>query len=148
MVGWPLSRMTLNWPLWYASTTSPSISIFSSLLAMSSPPFVGTRRSAREPRALRQFCLLADRNDVGRHRALLALCGLVLDLRALGQGLEARTGDVAEVHEEVLAALLRRDEAEALGVVEPLDGSCCHENTSSRSTHERVRRRWSRPNSL
>src|SRR3954468_4404105 len=40
MVGWPLSRMTLNWPLWYASTTSPSISIFSSLLAMSSPPLV------------------------------------------------------------------------------------------------------------
>src|SRR5690349_7345180 len=32
--------MTLNWPLWYASTTSPSISIFSSLLAMSSPPLV------------------------------------------------------------------------------------------------------------
>src|SRR4051812_13404588 len=106
MVGWPLSRMTLNWPLWYASTTSPSISIFSSLLAMSSPPLVGLDGARANPRALRQFCLLTDRNDVGRHRALVALGGLVLDLRTLGQGLEALAGDVAEVHEQVLAALL------------------------------------------
>jgi hypothetical protein len=39
------------------------------------------------------------------------------------QGLEARAGDVAEVGEEVSAARVLRDEAEALALVEPLHGA-------------------------
>jgi hypothetical protein len=66
------------------------------------------------------------RNDVDRLGALLALARLVLDLRALGQGLEAVAGDVRVMHEEILAAILGRDEAVSLGIVEPFDGTGCH----------------------
>src|SRR3954469_8760244 len=59
-------------------------------------------------------------------RALLALLLVVAHLRALGERLEAAALDRGVVDEEVLAALIGRDEAEALVVVEPLDGSCCH----------------------
>src|SRR5581483_3311090 len=58
--------------------------------------------------------------------ALRALRCLELDLRAFGQGLEALAGDARVVHEEILRAVLRRDEAVALLVAEPLDGSGCH----------------------
>jgi hypothetical protein len=49
-----------------------------------------------------------------------------LDAGALGEALEALTGDVAVVHEKILRALFRGDEAVPLAVVEPLDGSGCH----------------------
>jgi hypothetical protein len=58
--------------------------------------------------------------------ALLPLPRLVLDARALGERLEALTGDAAVVHEDILRALLRGDEAVPLAVVEPLHGSDCH----------------------
>src|SRR5262249_21275076 len=67
-----------------------------------------------------------DRLDVDRLGALLPLAGLVLDPRVLAQGLEARACDVRVVHGQILAAILRRDEAVALRVVEPLHGSGCH----------------------
>src|SRR6266849_10979859 len=66
------------------------------------------------------------RNDIDRIGALLALARLVLDLGTLGQRLEAVAGDVRVMHEEILAAVLGRDEPVALGIVEPLDGSGCH----------------------
>src|SRR5262249_17783016 len=72
-----------------------------------------------------------DGDDVRRLRALRPLAGLVLDLRVLGERLESLAGNVAVVDEEVLASLVRRDEAVALRVVEPLHGSCCHAYTSS-----------------
>src|SRR3954451_11146039 len=65
----------------------------------------------------------ADVAGLGTFRALL---DLVLDLRAFGEALEALTGDRAEVHEDVVAAVGLRDEAVALRVVEPLHGSGCH----------------------
>src|SRR5205814_2039783 len=60
----------------------------------------------------------------------LALARLELDLRALGERLEAATEDLRMVDEEILPAFVGRDEAVPLRVVEPLDGSGCHENTS------------------
>src|SRR5205085_12569774 len=69
-------------------------------------------------------------DDVGRLRTLRALCGLVLDLRALVQRLEAAACDAGVMHEEVSPCLIGSDEAVALRIVEPLDGSGCHENTS------------------
>src|SRR5207244_7300464 len=45
---------------------------------------------------------------------------------ALGEALESRAGDRAEVNEDVVAAVGLRDEAVALRVVEPLHGSGCH----------------------
>src|SRR3954449_1301031 len=64
--------------------------------------------------------------DVDGLRPLVTGLGVVGDLRALGERLEAVRVDPRVVDEEVLAALVRGDEAEALVVVEPLDGSGCH----------------------
>src|SRR5919205_2918117 len=58
--------------------------------------------------------------------ALRALLRCVAHLRALGERLESAALDGAVVHEQVLARLIRRDEAEALVVVEPLHGSGRH----------------------
>src|SRR5690606_5391491 len=60
--------------------------------------------------------------DVFGLQALLALRNRERDLLAFLQRLEAAALDRAEVDEQVVAAL-RGDEAEALGVVEPLDGA-------------------------
>src|SRR5215212_1785487 len=76
--------------------------------------------------------VLGGGEDVLRLGALLPLGGLELDLRALGERLEAVACDRAVVDEQVLAALVGGDEPIALRVVEPLDGSGCHiQNTSS-----------------
>src|SRR5690606_24500436 len=50
----------------------------------------------------------------------LALHDVKLNTLALGQRLEAVTLDGAVVDEAVLAAIIRRDETKALGIVEPL----------------------------
>src|SRR6476659_10938219 len=64
--------------------------------------------------------------------ALLTLDALELDLRALGERLEAVAGDCAVVEQQVLTACVRGNEAIPLRIVEPLDGSGCHLcNTSS-----------------
>src|SRR5437870_12062304 len=67
-----------------------------------------------------------ERLYVRRVGALGPLLGVVADLRALGERLEAAAGDAAVVHEQVLALVVGRDEPEALLVAEPLHGSSCH----------------------
>src|SRR5215208_2595458 len=52
--------------------------------------------------------------------------GIKGHLGALSQRLEPFAADAAVVDEEVFSALVRGDEAEALVVVEPLDGSGWH----------------------
>src|SRR3954471_3242519 len=64
--------------------------------------------------------------DVRGGGALCALLGVVAHLRALGERLEAVPLDRAVMHEQILARVIRRDEAEALLVVEPLHSSCRH----------------------
>src|SRR5689334_9198651 len=64
--------------------------------------------------------------DVGRRGTLRALLGLEAHLRALGERPEAAALDRAVMYEHVLAGVIRRDEAEALVVGEPLHGSGCH----------------------
>src|SRR5437016_10921377 len=84
------------------------------------------------------------RRDVRGLRALGPLRRLELHLVALLQRLEAAAGDGAEVDEEILPTSVWRDEAKALRIVEPLDGSGCHENTSleySRTRREGALRR-------
>src|SRR5690606_239303 len=68
----------------------------------------------------------SDRAALGGLRALLALRHLELDLLVVLEGAVARTLDLAEVREQVLAAVVGGDEAEALFSVEPLDGSSSH----------------------
>src|SRR4051812_24082017 len=67
-----------------------------------------------------------DRLNVRRVGPLGPILGVVADLRALRERLEAVPGDAAVVHEQVLALVVGRDEAEALVVAEPLHGSSSH----------------------
>src|SRR5436190_23145851 len=67
-----------------------------------------------------------ERLDVRRLGTLGPGLGLVADLRALGERLEAVAGDATVMHEQVLALIVRCDEPEALLVAEPLHGSGCH----------------------
>src|SRR5215208_6160584 len=101
---WSLSSLTLNIVFGRASTISPSISIFSSF---------GT-------------AVRLDEADVHRLRPLVADLLLVLHLGVLRQALEALAVDARVVDEEVAVALVRSDEAVALFIVEPLDGSGRH----------------------
>src|ERR1051325_6143327 len=63
--------------------------------------------------------------NLGRLHALRAALRDELDLLSFLEGLEAASLDLLEVREEVFAATRRSDEAEALGFVEPFDGSSC-----------------------
>src|SRR5205807_3115410 len=67
-------------------------------------------------------------HDVLRGGALLALNHFELHALAFSERLEALRLNGAVMHEAVLAAILGRDEAEALGVIEPLHGTgdTCH----------------------
>ncbi|CAD5263280.1 conserved hypothetical protein [Halomonas sp. 59] len=42
------------------------------------------------------------------------------------QGLEAFSLNFGEVGEQIVSAVIRRDEAEAFSVVEPLNSASCH----------------------
>ena len=63
---------------------------------------------------------LAGRLDIRGLLAFRALGHLELDLVALFEGLEARHLDRREMREQIFAAVIRRDEAVPLRVVEPL----------------------------
>jgi len=59
--------------------------------------------------------------------ALGALGDLELDLLAFLEGFEAIHLDGGKVREKVFTAIIRRDESVTLSVVEPFDGTSCHE---------------------
>src|SRR5262245_5432861 len=80
----------------------------------------GPRKSEARP-----IGVVLDLANVRGLEALRAPAHLELDLVTLGQALETRSLDGAEVHEHVLAALLR-DETEPLRIVEPLHATLCH----------------------
>src|SRR5690554_156125 len=69
---------------------------------------------------------LADDLDVGSLEAFLALGDVEGDLLAVLQGLEAVSLDLGKMSEQVVTVVVRRNEAEALGVVEPLDSTGSH----------------------
>src|SRR5438105_392720 len=87
---------------------------------------IGERRAAVKRRRSSPPLQHLERLDVRRRRALLALRHVERDLLALFQRFEARALDRAVVGEQILAAAVGRDEAEALGVVEPLHRACSH----------------------
>ena len=64
--------------------------------------------------------------DVRCARSLVAVLGVEADFVALVEGAEAFAVDCALVDEEILRAVIRGDEAEALVRVEPLDCSAWH----------------------
>ena len=79
--------------------------------------------SIRDERCI--YCL--QRRDVRRLQALRALLGFEADLLVLSERLETFRADFREMREKVVAAVVGRDEAEALAVVEPLDDTGIHE---------------------
>src|SRR4051794_38749538 len=83
--------------------------------------------------------LTAGGRDVHSLRSLAALLRLVLDAGALRQGPEPVHLDVGVVDEEVLPPLVRRDEAVALRVVEPLHSSGRHYTSLRNYFHEPCR---------
>src|SRR5690349_15847102 len=84
----------------------------------------------------RRSCLFG-RPDVRRLLALGARGHVEAHALAFFQRLEAILLDSGEMGEQILAAFRGRDEAEALGVVEPLDGACCH-NSNFLKNHRGV----------
>jgi hypothetical protein len=68
----------------------------------------------------------SERLDVRRLQALRAALDLELDFLAFLERLEAAHLDRGVMREQIFAAFGRGDEAEAFGVVEPLDGAGCH----------------------
>src|SRR3954470_10167579 len=74
----------------------------------------------------RETAGLLDLLDVDGLGALVAHLLFVGDLRSFGEGAIPVADDARVVDEEVSAALIGRDEAEALVVAEPLHGSGGH----------------------
>src|ERR1700681_2680227 len=71
-------------------------------------------------------CSLLDRFDVRGLQALGAGANFEAHALRFLQGLVAVHLDRGVMREEVGTTLVRSDEAEALGVVEPFDDACCH----------------------
>src|SRR5215208_77439 len=83
------------------------------------------KAARRRPFYLRRVVLL-ERLDVVGLQALGAALHFELHLLTFLQRLEAGHLDRGVMREQIFAALARGNEAEAFGVVEPLDGTGCH----------------------
>src|SRR5882762_649920 len=81
--------------------------------------------------------------DVRRLLALRAGGDFEADLLAFLEGLEALHVDRREVREQIVAAVIRSDEAVALRVVEPLDGTSCHDVSLEKVCKTGYTRCWS-----
>lgn len=66
--------------------------------------------------------------DVGSLLAFRALRDFEGNLLTFFQGLKALHLNCGEVGEQIFAAVVRSDESKAFGIVEPLDGTCCHKS--------------------
>src|ERR1700723_1979496 len=75
------------------------------------------------------FCRSGGLQVVRRGLASLSICDEVKsNLLSLVQAVESGALNGADVHEDILAAIVRLDEAKAFLAVEPLYGSLRHEN--------------------
>src|SRR3954453_18224266 len=102
-------------------------------------PAEKTDAARREPR---RDSLCLERRDVDGLGTLVPGLSVVRHLGALGQRLEAAAVDAGVVDEEVLAALVRGDEAEALVAVEQFDGSGGHVSSPACACELRTRTRF------
>src|SRR4030088_928620 len=74
-----------------------------------------------------KFALAGGAKIVGRRLARAAMCyDLVADLLAFTQRSKSGALDGADVHEHVVATVIRLNETKALGRVKPLHGSHAH----------------------
>lgn len=86
----------------------------------------GRPRGIAGPFSSSPSCVCLTRPDVGGLQPLPALSGLILDGLAILECLEAGPGDIGVMNEQVLATVIRDDEAEPLLLTEPLDSPLCH----------------------
>ena len=68
-------------------------------------------------------------DDVGSLLAFRALRDFELDFLTFFEGLKTVHIDCGEVCEQILAAVIRGDEAKTFGIIEPLNSTCCHKIT-------------------
>ena len=88
--------------------------------------FRKSRLSQAEPNEIRSA---GSAQIVGRRLARAAICDdFVADLLTFTQRSKSGALNGADVHEDILAAIVRLDEAKAFLAVEPLYGSLRHEN--------------------
>lgn len=64
--------------------------------------------------------------DVGSLLAFRALRDFERNFLTFFQSLEAVHLDCGKVGEQILTTVIRSDKAETFGIIEPLDGTCCH----------------------
>jgi len=76
--------------------------------------------------ALLNFGCLLHCADVGSLVAFLPGGDIKRNMLTFGQGFESRALDCGKMGEEIIASVFRGDEAEALGIIEPLYSTCCH----------------------
>ena len=67
--------------------------------------------------------------DIGSLLAFRALRDFELDFLTFFEGLKTVHVDRGEVSEQILAAVIRSDEAKAFGIIEPLNSTSCHKRT-------------------
>jgi len=71
-------------------------------------------------------CLSA--HDIGSLLAFRTLSHIKLDFLTFFKGLEAVHLNCGKVGEQIFTAIQMSDKSEAFGIVEPLDGTCCHKS--------------------
>src|ERR1700691_176303 len=97
--------------------------------------FRKSRLSQAEPNEIRSA---GSAQIVGRRLARAAICNdFVADLLAFTQRSKAGALYGADVHEHVVATVIRLNEAEALGCVKPLHGSHAHGIVPSQDRYSR-----------
>lgn len=71
-------------------------------------------------------CHLVSRANVGRLQAFGAGGDIKSNALTFGQGLETLALDCGKMGEKIVTAAFGGDETKALGLVEPLHNTCCH----------------------
>ena len=71
--------------------------------------------------------------DIGSLLAFRALRDFELDFLTFFEGLETVHIDCGEVREQILAAVIRSDEAKTFGIIEPFNSTCCHKELSNKN---------------
>lgn len=85
----------------------------------------------KKPRWCGVFCFLMELHalDIGSLLAFRALRDFELDFLTFFKGLKTGHIDCGEVCEQILAAIIRSDEAKTFGIIEPLYSTSCHKRT-------------------
>src|SRR6476661_6655020 len=102
------------------------------------PGWRGGRNAAPEQKKPRRSGAFASERglralDVGSLLAFRALRDFELDFLTFFQGLETGHIDCGEVCEQILAAVIRSDEAKTLGIIEPFNSTSCHKKLSNKN---------------